>query len=95
VAHYTVGVIPDETGVTRLLLATCRTLAALVEANMAHDKNSGAYEICEQLDHFLGLTDIRPDIEAMRKRGIDPDIVDALLALEPRIVASCSRAPGA
>ena len=54
---------------------------------MARDKNTGAYELCEQLDHFLGFTDIRPDIEAMRKRGVDPDIVDALLALEPRVKA--------
>jgi len=73
-----VGTIPDDTGVTSLQLATCRTLAALVEANMARDKNTGAYELCEQRDHFLGFTDIRPDIEAMRKRGVDPDIVDAL-----------------
>jgi hypothetical protein len=88
VARYSgVGMIPDETGITRLLLATCRTLAALVEANMARDKNAGIYELCEQLDRVLGFTDIRRDIEAMRPRGVDPDIIEALLALEPRIKA--------
>ena len=54
---------------------------------MARGTNTGAYELCELLDQFLGFTDIRPDIEAMRKRGVDPDIVDALLALEPRVKA--------
>ena len=69
------------------MMATCRTLAALLEAKVARGTNTGAYELCEQLDQFLGFTDIRPDIEAMRKRGVDPDIVDALLALEPRVKA--------
>ena len=33
VARYSICPIPDETGLTRLMIATCRTLAALLEAS--------------------------------------------------------------
>ena len=95
VARYSVGTIPDDTGVTGLMLATCRTLAALLEAKAARADHYGAYEMIEQLDYFLGFPDAREHLEAMRKRGVDPDIVDALLALEPRVKAKRPQPPAA
>src|SRR2546423_8051948 len=68
VACYSVGTIPDDTGVTRLMLATCRTLAALLEAKATRADHYGAYEMIEQLDYFLGFPDAREHVEAMRKR---------------------------
>ncbi|HKC75132.1 MAG TPA: hypothetical protein VKF37_13190 [Chloroflexota bacterium] len=86
VARYSgVGVVPDETGITRLMIATCRTLAALLEAHAARSDRYGAYEICEQIDDLLGSPATREHLEAMRKRRVEPDIVDALLALDQRI----------
>src|SRR5205085_1069635 len=95
VARYSVGTVPDDTGLSRLMLATCRTLAALLEAKTARADHYGAFEIIEQLDYFLGFPDAREHLEAMRKRGVDPDIVDALLALEPRVKAKRPQPPAA
>ena len=67
------------------MIATCSTLAALLEANVARGRRYGAYEICEQIDDLLGSPDTREHLEAMRQRRVDPDIVDALLALDQRV----------
>jgi hypothetical protein len=37
------------------MIATCRLLAALMEANAARNDEAGAYEIIEQIDDFLGF----------------------------------------
>ncbi|HKC73065.1 MAG TPA: hypothetical protein VKF37_02555 [Chloroflexota bacterium] len=86
VARYSgVGVVPDEIGITRLMIATCRTLAALLEAHAARSDRYGAYEVIDQIDDLLGSPDTREHLEAMRGRRVDPDIVDALLALDQRV----------
>jgi hypothetical protein len=95
VARYSVGTVPDDTGLSRLMLATCRTLAALLEAKTARADHYGTFEMLEQLDYFLGFPDAREHLEAMRERRVDPDIVDALLALEPRVKAKRPQPPPA
>jgi hypothetical protein len=64
------------------MMAMCRTLAALLEAKAVRADRYGAYEIIEQIDDFLGFPDTPQHLEAMRGRRVDPDIIDALLALD-------------
>jgi hypothetical protein len=78
---------PDERASTALMIATCRTLAALVAAGYARTDEGGAYALVQQIRDFFGGSAALRQLEAVRGRDVDPDIVDALVALAPRVQA--------
>jgi hypothetical protein len=81
----------------RVLAATCSTLAGLISAHEAHHHRGGARELVLQILDFLEKPQAREHLDAVRRdRDVSPDVVDALITLEPRVKAlwPCGR-PGA
>jgi len=76
----------------RVLAATCSVLAGLISAHAGHYHRGGARELVLHILDFLEKPQARERLEAVRReRYVVPDIVDALLALEPRIKAKMAR----
>jgi hypothetical protein len=72
----------------RVLVATCSTLAGLISAHEAHHHRGGARELVLQILDFLGKPQAREHLEAVRAdRDVSPDVLDALIALEPHVKA--------
>jgi hypothetical protein len=78
----------DDVTAHRALAATCSTLAGLISAHEAHHHRSGARELVLHILDFLEKPQAREHLDAVRRgRDVSPDVVDALIALEPRIKA--------
>lgn len=86
--------IRDGDATRRVLAATCSVLAGLISAHAAHYHRGGARELVLHILDFLEQPQAREHLEAARHdRDVSPDVVDDLMALEPRVKAmmACRR----
>ena len=78
--------LADDTA-HRLMAATCSALGGLIAAHAAHNRQGGARELVDQIHGFLGRPHAVENLEAVRQGDVDADIIDALIALAPRVRA--------